>query len=368
MKIAEAIVNALTEPVLLLDGSLRATLANPAFLRITGIDLAQLKGKSVEKLIVPEDGEASLTAILSSLLAHKGVVESVELVWTVSPGSRKVFFITARRLAIAENVGDMVLVELLDVTLEKETELRIQTLNDALRVHGRELEEINMELDSFTHSVSHDLRSPLRLTNKIAHLLLEEHGAQLPPGAVEKIDMILNSTDEMGKLIEDLLLFSQVKSEPMRKRRVDMRRLAREAIDDLDDERQGRNVEVQIGELPSCQADRSLLKQVLLNLLGNALKFTRLCERAEIRVGFTQPDGETVYFVRDNGVGFDMSHSESVFLVFHRLHKAHSFEGSGVGLALVKRIIDRHGGRIWAEGKTNHGATFYFTLGAQSAK
>ena len=256
---------------------------------------------------------------------------------------------------------------LLEITEKKETELRIQELNDTPAKHGDDLEEINKELDSFTHSVSHDLRSPLRLTNKIAHLLLHDHGAQLSAGAIEKINMILNSTEEMGKLIEDLLTFSQISRDPIRKRPVDLRRLASEALEELRDELQGRDVEVVIDELPACLADRALLKQAFLNLMANALKFTRPRERAEIRVGFTQLNGETVYFVRDNGVGFDMHHVDSMFLAFHRLHKTHNFEGSGVGLALVKRIIERHEGRIWAEGETNRGATFYFTLGERSA-
>ncbi|MBI5091852.1 MAG: PAS domain S-box protein [Candidatus Hydrogenedentes bacterium] len=252
---------------------------------------------------------------------------------------------------------------LLDITEKKDTELRVQKLNEVLQQHSAALEEINEELDSYSHSVSHDLRTPLRLTNKIAHLLLQEHGAQLPHGAVEKVRMILDSTHQMGKLIEDLLAFSRLSREPMKKRRVDIGRLAQEALEELQDERQGRDVEVVIDELPPCIADRALLKQVYLNVLANALKFTRQRERAEIHVGCAQLDGETIYFVRDNGMGFDMSHAESMFLAFHRLHRSQDVEGSGVGLALAKRIVERHGGRIWAEGQTDHGATFYFTLG-----
>jgi light-regulated signal transduction histidine kinase (bacteriophytochrome) len=192
--------------------------------------------------------------------------------------------------------------------------------------------------------------------------LLQEHGRQLPAGANEKIHLILESTGEMGKLIEDLLVFSHVSYEPMKKRRVDVRRLAREALAESQ-EGNGHDVEVVIDELPPCQADRALLKQVFLNLIENALKFTQRCERAEIHVSFTQSNGETVYFIRDNGVGFDSSKSDSMFVAFHRFHRESDFKGSGLGLALVKRIVDRHGGRIWAEGEVNRGSTFYFTLG-----
>jgi len=254
-------------------------------------------------------------------------------------------------------------IDLIEVVARARNMIEVRLLHAEAQRHRVGLEEINKELDSFTHSVSHDLRSPMRLTNKIAHLLLEDHGAQLPAGATEKIQMILDSIQEMGRLVENLLHFSQMHREPMRKGMVNLRRLAGEAVEELQDEHQGREVDVVIDELPSCLADRAILKQVFLNLLANALKFTRPRKRAEIRVGFTQIGAEIIYFVRDNGVGFDMTQSESMFVVFRRLHQASQFEGSGVGLALVKRIIDRHGGRIWAEGKIDHGATFFFTLG-----
>jgi light-regulated signal transduction histidine kinase (bacteriophytochrome) len=257
----------------------------------------------------------------------------------------------------------MVLLELRDVTREKASDQKLHELNQALREHGVYLEEINRDLESFTQSVSHDLRTPLRLTNKVGHLLLEEHGAELPAGAIEKIHMILDSTRQMGKLTEALLMFAQVSQEPMKKRRVDVRRLVRETLEELQEEQKGRDVKVVIDPLPPCWAHRALLKQAFLNLLANALKYTRRCDRAEIHVGLTESNGEAVYFVRDNGIGFDMIHSESIFLAFHRLHRGPDFEGSGVGLALVKRIIERHDGRVWAEGETDRGSIFYLTLG-----
>ena len=364
MRIAATILRALAEPVLVLDGSLHAVLANPAFLEIMRIAPNKLEGKSVHDLIVAKTGKRELTTLLTDLVARKSGSIASEIVCTVPPNMRKVLAVAAQCVSFGEDTAPIILLEFRDITPEKDAELRVQKLNDALVQHGAELESINKELDSFTHSVSHDLRSPLRLTNKIAHLLLHDHGPELPAGALDKVQMILNSTHEMGKLIEDLLLFSQLKNEPMKKRRVDMQRLARAALGELSGELDGRSVEVQIDELPYVQADRALMKQVFLNLLGNALKFTRPCENAQIKVGTKQNNGETVYFVRDNGVGFEPGHSDALFLVFHRLHKSHNFEGSGVGLALVKRIVERHGGRIWAEGVTNLGATFYFTLSA----
>jgi hypothetical protein len=229
------------------------------------------------------------------------------------------------------------------------------------------VEIANKELESFSQCVSHDLRAPLRFINRIAHLLLQDHGAQLPDESVQRVHTILQSTDEMAALIEDLLALSQVSLEPIRRRRVDLRKLAQEALEELQDEQEGRDMEIVIEDLAPCQGDRTLLKDVLLNLLGNALKFTRPRKTARIRIGCTQTKGETVYFVEDNGVGFDVAGSDFLFVAFHRLHKSGGFEGTGIGLALVRRIIDRHGGRTWAEGEANKGARFCFTLGRQTA-
>lgn len=181
---------------------------------------------------------------------------------------------------------------------------------------------------------------------------------------MEKIGLMLNSTEEMADLIELLLLFSKVTREPIKKRRVDPSRLAREALRELQDEVEGRTVTITMGALPQATlADRTLLKHVLANLLGNALKFTRAREEAIIHIGAEPSLDGTVYYVRDNGVGFDEGDAVSIFQPFHRLRGAASVEGSGIGLALVKRIIERHSGRNWAEGEVGRGETISFTLG-----
>jgi len=362
MKTAQTILSVLTEPVLLLDASLRAVLANPAFYSTLQIAPDGLVGKLVQDLFPGELCEPSLHSALAAVLEDDVYLDNFELVCNLPTQVRIVLFVTARQIQMEEEEveGEMLLVELRNITQQRETERLVQELSDAHAQHGVVLEGINKELEAFTHSVSHDLRTPLRLTNKIAHLLLQDYGPQLPPGAVEKIGIILNSTQEMAKLIEDLLRFSQVSREPLKKRRVDMHRLASEVHDELREERRGRDIEVTIDALPPCQADRSLLKQVFLNLLANALKFTRQREHTEIHVGAMEGDSETIYFVRDNGVGFDMIHADEIFLAFHRVHREYPVEGSGVGLALVKRIIDRHNGRVWAEGLPGKGATIFF--------
>ncbi|MDX9972858.1 MAG: ATP-binding protein [FCB group bacterium] len=364
MQIAESILRTLTEPVLVLDETFRAIMANPAFYQTLQITPGELEGKQVQKLIAGENGNPHLRTVLEPALVRDGNVEGLEVVCALPSRERAILMLNARRVPIEEGLSEMILVELRDVTEDRETESHIQVLNNALQEHATNLEAMNVELEAFTHSVSHDLRTPLRLTNKIAHLLLQEHGTRLPPDAVDKVNMILDSTREMAKLLEDLLTFSRVSREPMKKRRVDLARLVREALHDLRDEHPDRNVEIVVAELGTCQADRALLKQVFLNLLANAFKFTRPREKATIDVGSQVIDGETVYFVRDNGVGFNMAHYDSLFIPFHRLHKQGDFEGSGVGLALVRRVVERHCGRVWAEGEVDGGAVFYFTLGS----
>ena len=367
MNTAETILNALAEPVLVLDGALRAVAANSSFYTTLMIPPGLLKGKEVQELLAEDRDAQRLRALLESVATHESDEEHLEVECAVTPGDRKVLSLTARRIRFGNGPSEMVLVELRDITRRIKAERRILELNATLQAHASQLEVINRDLESFTHSVSHDLRSPLRLTNKIAHLLLHEHGPELSAGATEKIHMILQSTEEMGKLIEDLLAFSEVKHTPVKRRPVGMRRLAHEALGELQDQQEGRDVSVTVDNLPSCLADRSLLKQVFLNLLANALKFTRTREKAEIQVGFRDADGETVYFVRDNGVGFHLKYANTIFLPFHRLHRDKGYEGSGLGLALVKRVVESHGGRIWPESRPEHGTTMCFTLGEQSA-
>lgn len=255
-----------------------------------------------------------------------------------------------------------------DITSLRMADLRIQELNLALRQNVATLDAVNGELESYSHSVSHDLRTPLRFVDRIGHILLHEPGSKLSESAVRQVNMILQATGEMGKLIERLLVFSQASRVPLKTRPMDPRRLFQEVVRELQHAQEGFVVEIVLEDLPPCQADRTLLKEVAVNLLTNALKFTRRRESARITVGCTETGGETVYYVRDNGVGFDMSDAELMFVPFNRLRKSAGFEGTGIGLALVRRIIERHGGRIWAEGEIDKGATFYFTLGKEPAE
>ena len=240
----------------------------------------------------------------------------------------------------------------------------------ALQERTVQLETANKELEAFSYSVSHDLRSPLRSIDGFSRILIEEYASHLPAEAGRYLDLVRSNTQKMGELVDDLLAFSRLGRQPLRKQIVSPEAIVRESLEDLSTEQAGRQVEIIIGDpsaspghaLPDCQADPALLKQVYVNLLSNALKFTRRRQVAHIEVGFEEQDGEPTYFVRDNGVGFDMQYVGKLFAVFQRLHRSEDYEGTGVGLAIVQRIVNRHGGRAWAEAEIDKGATFYFTL------
>jgi len=213
--------------------------------------------------------------------------------------------------------------------------------------------------------VSHDLRAPLRAMDGFSRILIESYGSSLDPEAQHFLNRIRANAKRMGELVDDLLTFSRLGRQPLKLVRVEPAEIAGQAWDDLRAEREGRAVDLQMEPLPACLADAGLLRQVYINLLSNAIKYSRKREQAHIQVG-GQPDAtnpsDAVYFVRDNGVGFDPVYTSKLFGVFQRLHRADEYEGTGVGLAIVARIVQRHGGRVWAESKLEEGAVFFFSL------
>lgn len=243
-------------------------------------------------------------------------------------------------------------------------QLRLENAELERRVRSRtaELEAANQELEAFSYSVSHDLRAPLRAVDGFTQILLANYASQMPHEAQQLLKKVSVSAQHMGHLVDDLLRFSRLGRQPLSKRPVNLSSLAHLVLEELREQQGGRQIEVGVGSLPDCQGDPSLLKQVFINLFSNAFKFTRQKERPVIEVGAQQTLGETIYFIRDNGVGFDMQYAQRLFGVFQRFHRPEEYEGTGVGLSIVQRIIQRHGGRIWAESEVGQGAIFYFTL------
>jgi PAS domain S-box-containing protein len=249
-----------------------------------------------------------------------------------------------------------------DITDARRAADEIKTLNQTLHQRARELEAANKELEAFSYSVSHDLRAPLRSIDGFSRILLEDYAAQLSPDALRYLNMVREDTLHMGQLIDDLLAFSRLSRQELNRQSVDPAQVVYQALADLRAEQDGRQIDLIVGDLPPCQADPALLKQVYVNLLSNALKYSRRRERAVVEIGSRREKDALVYYVKDNGVGFSMRYAHKLFGVFQRLHSADEYEGTGVGLAIVQRIVHRHGGRVWAEAEVDKGATFSFAL------
>jgi light-regulated signal transduction histidine kinase (bacteriophytochrome) len=217
------------------------------------------------------------------------------------------------------------------------------------------------ELDAFSYSVSHDLRAPLRAIDGFSQILLKQCGSTLSKEPREYLQLVRDNTVQMGHLVDDLLAFSRLGRQALSKQQIPTGTIIEQVLRDERQQAEGRSVNVSVGDLPPLWGDAPLFKQVFVNLIGNAFKYTRMRADAVIEIGSRKIDGEQVFFVRDNGAGFDMQYADKLFGVFQRLHRTEDFAGTGVGLAIVQRIIHRHGGRIWADAAVDEGATFYFT-------
>jgi PAS domain S-box-containing protein len=352
--------------ILILDAATGMVVdVNPFLISLLGYSREQFLGKAIWELGCFRDVVANAARFRelreNEYVRYESALESAE----------------GRRIEV-EFVSNVYLVDgsrviqcnIRDVSARRRAEEAVQQLQveleDRVAQRTAELQAANKELEAFSYSVSHDLRTPLRAVDGFSQAVLEDFGGLLPEEGRRYLQTIRAGAQRMGALVDDLLAFARLSRQALNKREINTGELVRATLDELGAPWPGRAVAVTVGELPACWGDPALLKQVWLNLLSNALKYTRKREPGTVEVGCRQIDGTAAYFVRDNGTGFDMRYADKLFGVFQRLHRAEDYEGTGVGLAIVQRIVQRHGGRVWAEAELERGATFYFTLEKES--
>ena len=349
------------------DGTV--TFANPYALSFFGFTRDELIGKNVVGTIVPQrdSNGMDLREMILDIAVHPERYK-VHQNENITRDQRRVWVSWTNQVLLDADGG---VVEVLsvgnDITRLKEMEDALQHINEMLerKVAERttELESANKELEAFSYSVSHDLRAPLRAIDGFAYMILSKFSDQLPEEGARYLERIRQNILNMGQLIDAILNFSRMSRQPLSTQTIYPVSMVNEIIEVLQPSIRERKVEISVRDLPPFQGDPSLVRQVFANLISNALKFSKQREKARIEIGSTTKDGHTVYHVRDNGVGFDMQFKDKIFGVFQRLHSTQEYEGTGIGLAIVQRIIQRHKGKIWVESGINKGTTFYFTFG-----
>jgi PAS domain S-box-containing protein len=337
--------------------------ANPSVCRMLGYTHDELVKLNATDIVAPADVEL-IGPALSKLSAHFD--HHREWKFRCKSGA----ILDAEVIATAMPDGN-ILAMFRDVTERKQTDAKIRRLNDELEMRVKErtqqLEAANEELEAFSYSVSHDLRTPLRTVDGFSLAVLEDYGPMLPPEGRHFLENIRGGAQRMSDLIDDLLEYARTGRQHMKRQPVDMALLVRNALEEVAQMREGRQIDLRVHDLAPCMGDASLLRQVWINLISNALKYTKKRDKTFIEIGSVELESGLAYFVKDNGAGFDMKYSSKLFGVFQRLHRAEDYEGTGVGLATVQRIMKRHGGRAWADAAPDKGATFFFTVGETSS-
>ena len=358
----ETLFEAAPDAMLTTDADGTITYLNAQTEKMFGYQRGELAGRSVE-ILIPERFRGHHGRLRQSYHREprlRPMGTGTDLYGRRSDGSEFPVDIMLSPMHAAE--GRLALSVIRDITVRKQNEKRISELNQQLQARVEELEVANQSLEGFSYSVSHDLRTPLRAINGFAGILLEEHRPRLDEEAQRLLDMIAVNCRKMGCLIDDLLSFSRITRADIQRSEVDMTVLAHSVVDELRALEPARRIEVTLHPLPPADADRAMLRQVLANLVSNAWKFTRHAPDASVEIGSYKNGTTNVYFVKDNGAGFNPQYSHKLFGVFERLHTDQEFEGTGIGLAIVRRIVQRHGGEAWAQGNTGEGATFFFQL------
>jgi PAS domain S-box-containing protein len=330
---------------------------NPAWKWTLGFSSEELQARPFIEFVHPDDRAA--TQAEAEKLVAGGELIYFENRYLCKDGSWRWFAWSAR----ADLTLRVIYATARDITERKLAQEKIDCLLSDLKLRASQLEEANKELEAFSYSVSHDLRAPLRHIDGFVKMLIKQTGPSLDERGGRYLGIIADSAQRMGALIDDLLVFSRMSRAELRRTKVSTDSLVHEAVDGLQIEINGRHINWNIEALPEVDADAAMLQQVWVNLISNAVKYTRPRDPANIKIGCAESgNSEYTFFIHDNGVGFDMQYAHKLFGVFQRLHRAEEFEGTGIGLANVSRIVHRHGGRVWAEGRPDAGATFYFSL------
>lgn len=368
---AASVLQTVREPIVLLDRELRVQLHNPAF-----SELYDLQDERADGMLLGDVGDGAwkdpvVRQRLADVLLRGRELWDFEHEQRTADGMVRYMLLNARRMPLPDSDDEVVLLTISDVTVQRAVQWRVEELNRQLEGKVAQVSEVNRELEAFSYSVSHDLRAPLRHVAGFSDKLTRHLGDDADEKSRHYLDVISSSARRMAALIDDLLVYSRLGRAAMRQQAVDMQSLVadtRAMLDanlktDADAGAPAHSVEWSIAPLPIVVADENMMRQVWLNLLGNAVKYSGNRNPAKIRVDYqAQPDGGHQFTVSDNGAGFDMAYAAKLFGVFQRLHKASDYPGTGIGLASVRRVLTRHGGRIWAEAEPDAGATFHFYL------
>ncbi len=348
LEYAESIINTVREPLIALDQDLRVVKVSRSFYEFFKVKPEDTMGQLIYDLGNKQWDIPKLRELLETILPQKTAFDNYEVEHNFTTIGRRIMLLNARQIQRVLGKERIILLAIEDITERKEIEAGLKKAHE--------------ELESFAYSVSHDLRAPLRGIDGWSLALLEDYRDKLDDKGREYIDLVRSETQIMGRLIDDLLMFSRQGRAEMNQQQLDMTAMAQAIVSRLQQQNPTLQADFIIQPGLSALGDAGLIEIALKNLLDNALKFSSKNAHGRVEFGQVDQEGRKAYFVRDNGVGFDMAYANKLFGVFRRLHKASEFPGTGIGLASVQRIINRHGGRIWAEARVNEGATFYFTL------
>jgi PAS domain S-box-containing protein len=362
---AESIVETVREPLVVLDGNLRVISVNHSFCQTFKVTPEDAAGKLIYDLGNHQWNIPKLQVLLEEVIPRNNQFQNFEVDHEFPGIGRRTMLLNARQIYSKGIGAQMILLAIEDITERKKAEEKITKLNEDLKHRAFELEAAYKELETFSYSISHDLRNPLLVIGGFSRVLIERYSKDLDAKGQQFLNLIHSNTQKMLQLIDDLLTFSRSEHQQMKPSNIDMGELAKAVFEELKSIIPKQTLLLDIRTLRPVRGDPSMIRQVFVNLLSNAIKFTRPKEAGVIEIGCIVKENQDIYYVKDNGVGFDMESAGKLFGVFERHHTLDEFEGTGVGLAIVQRIIHRHGGQVWAEGKVNEGAIFYFSLPRQ---